>query len=183
TQDRAPFDDAITLTSPGEVTEGGTITVTATVGEPVSGSDLIITLTDGSTIIIPVGQSSGNTTIGTRDDDVYRQGDTPIQIGIDTTQGGDVERLDTRSTSTTTVVDDQDPTAITLEAPTEVTEGDNITIIARVEAPPQNTDLVIKLSNGQTITIEIGQTQGQVTFPAPPDDQLVQGNIAQQVGI
>lgn len=35
TQDREPFDDAITLTSPGEVTEGGTITITATVREPV----------------------------------------------------------------------------------------------------------------------------------------------------
>ena len=183
TQDREPFDDAITLTSPGEVTEGGTITITATVREPVSGSDLVITLTDGSTIIIPVGQTSGTTTIETREDDVYRQGDTQVQIGIENTQGGDIERLDTRSTTTTTVVDDQDPTAITLEAPAQVTEGENITIIARVEAPPQGSDLIINLSNGQTITIEVGQTQGQVTFPARPDDQLVQGDISQQVGI
>ncbi|MBK7686061.1 MAG: hypothetical protein IPJ25_08595 [Rhodocyclaceae bacterium] len=43
--------------SAGSVTEGGTITYTASVNNPVTGSDLIVTLTGGVTITFPVGSA------------------------------------------------------------------------------------------------------------------------------
>ncbi|MBK9624590.1 MAG: hypothetical protein IPO38_08520 [Rhodocyclaceae bacterium] len=43
--------------SAGSVAEGGTITYTASVNNPVTGSDPIVTLTGGVTITIPVGSS------------------------------------------------------------------------------------------------------------------------------
>ncbi|MBK9623646.1 MAG: hypothetical protein IPO38_03520 [Rhodocyclaceae bacterium] len=64
--------------SAGSVTEGGTITYTASVNNPVTGSDLIVTLTGGVTITIPVGSSSANSTaVATRSDEAYLQAPTP----------------------------------------------------------------------------------------------------------
>ncbi|WP_409311163.1 retention module-containing protein, partial [Pectobacterium sp. B1J-3] len=173
----------ITLSSEPTVNEGGQFTVTATVGAPVTGSPLLITLSNGAQITIPVGESSGTVAIDTRSDDAYTQGDEPITLSIDGTSGGNYEGLDTSGTTTTTVVDDGDITKITLKGPDSVTEGENITITAQVEHPPQDTDLIIKLTNGQTITIPVGQTEGSVTYPVRGDDALVQGDIAQSVGI
>ncbi|ENO7534253.1 retention module-containing protein [Morganella morganii] len=185
TQPQSPTEnnDVITLSSDGQVVEGGKITVTATVNNPVTGSPLVITLTDGSVITISVGETNGSVVIDIRNDDAYRQGDEPVNIGIDTTTGGNYTNLDSSSTTTTTVVDDGDITKITLKGPDSVTEGENITITAQVEHPPQDTDLIIKLTNGQTITIPVGQTEGSVTYPVRGDDALVQGDIPQTVGI
>ncbi len=41
------------------VTEGGTVVYTATVTQPVTGTPLVVTLTNGATITIPVGQTTG----------------------------------------------------------------------------------------------------------------------------
>ncbi|PWC09241.1 hypothetical protein B4923_20565, partial [Brenneria roseae subsp. americana] len=174
---------AITLSSDNQITEGNVFTVTATVGAPVTDSPLVITLSNDQTITIPVGESSGSVQIASRADDRYRQGDESITVGNKETSGGNYEALDTTSTTTTTVVDDNDATKITLEGPDIVTEGDDITITARVELPPQGTDLTITLTNGQTITIPVGQTEGSTTYPARSDDVLVQGDISQSVGI
>ncbi|MFW3355929.1 immunoglobulin-like domain-containing protein, partial [Aliarcobacter butzleri] len=59
---------------------------------------------------------------------------------------------------------------ITLSDPI-VKEGNQITIVATVTNPPQ-TDLIITLNNGQTITIPAGQTTGSVTFENPNQDDV-----------
>ncbi|QHQ16681.1 hypothetical protein GMW39_12905 [Pectobacterium parmentieri] len=134
-------------------------------------------------ITIPVGQSSGTVDVATRPDDAYQQGSVPVEFSIVGTSGGNYEALDTTSTTRTTVVDNNDGTKITLEGPDTVTEGEEITIIARVELPPQGSDLVIRLTNGEIVTIPVGKTEGSVTYAARGDDNLVQGDIPQTVGI
>jgi len=62
---RCPPDDAdvttVTLTaSAASVTEGGSVVYTATVNNAVTGSPLVITLSGGTTITIPVGQGPAN---------------------------------------------------------------------------------------------------------------------------
>ncbi|MBV4544474.1 immunoglobulin-like domain-containing protein, partial [Pseudomonas vlassakiae] len=52
----------VNLTATPSVAEGGTIVYTATVGAPVTGSPVIVSLANGQTITIPVGQSSGTAT-------------------------------------------------------------------------------------------------------------------------
>ncbi|QJA24740.1 retention module-containing protein [Vreelandella piezotolerans] len=72
---------------------------------------------------------------------------------------------------------------IILTAPQQVTEGQQITITATVSVAPQGSPLVITLSNGQQITIAIGETTGSVTFDSRPDDAYLQGDGSIAIGI
>ncbi|MCT9813533.1 retention module-containing protein, partial [Acidovorax sp. Be4] len=173
----------ITLTSDARVIEGTSITVTATVSRAVTGSDLVVRLTDGSLITIPVGATSGTVQVDSRPDDVYQQGDTTVQVGIGGTTGGNYEQLNTSSTTNTVVADDADAVRITLTGPESVVEGGSITVTAHVEQPPQGSDLVITLTNGQVITIAAGATTGTVSYVPLPDDNVTQGDRPVQVGI
>ncbi|MGI3005339.1 immunoglobulin-like domain-containing protein, partial [Shewanella algae] len=76
--------------------------------------------------------------------------------------GGNYENLDTSDTASTQVNDTIDTTTVTLTAPAEVSEGGQITYTATVNNAPE-TDLVLTLSNGASITIAAGQTSGTVT--------------------
>ncbi|MCP6133726.1 hypothetical protein NL393_31605, partial [Klebsiella pneumoniae] len=61
----------VTLTASPSVAEGGTIIYTASVDAPVTGSPVTVTLANGQTITIPIGQSSGTAT-GAVTNDVYQ---------------------------------------------------------------------------------------------------------------
>ena len=77
----------------------------------------------------------------------------------------------TTPTTPTIPVDTRVPASvITLSDPT-VDEGNQITILATVTNPPQ-TDLIITLNNGQTITISAGQTTGNTTFTNPNSEDV-----------
>jgi len=171
TDDSAPADletSTVTLESTPSVEEGGDITVTATVDNPPVDTPLVITLDNGETITIPVGQTTGEVTFPA-DDDVYTDPDTPVEFSIDSTTGGGYEALDTTDTATTTVVDDNDTTTVTLDSTPSVEEGGDITVTATVDNAPEDTPLVITLNNGEEIIIPVGQTTGEVTFPAGDD--------------
>ncbi|WP_321291279.1 immunoglobulin-like domain-containing protein, partial [Alcaligenes phenolicus] len=103
--------------------------------------------------------------------------------GITGTTGGNYESLDTSSTTTTTVKDDSDKTTITLESPTDVVEGKEYEIVARVDHPVTGEDLVIELDNGYTITIPVGGSEGKVTITPRDDDAYQQGDEPVTVGI
>ncbi|WP_414886684.1 immunoglobulin-like domain-containing protein, partial [Pseudomonas chlororaphis] len=49
----------VSLTATPSVAEGGTVVYTASVTAPVTGSPVVVTLSNGQTITIPVGASSG----------------------------------------------------------------------------------------------------------------------------
>jgi len=166
----------ITLSSETHVIEGGRITVTATVDKPVTDTDLVITLNDGSIITIPVGGTTGSVDVGTRDDDPYKQGDETVEFKIDSTTGGNYENLNTDSTTSTVVQDDADTTTITLKSDDSVTEGGKITVTATVDHAPE-TDLVITLNDGSQITIKAGETEGSVEVDARGDDPYKQGDV------
>ncbi|MFX4236575.1 immunoglobulin-like domain-containing protein, partial [Aliarcobacter butzleri] len=121
----------ITLTG-SEVIEGGQITITASVDNKVTGEDLVITLDNGKTITIPVGETTGKVEYDSRADDAYKQGTDSQTVKISGTTGGNFEALDTTSTTTVVVKDDSDVTKITLTG-SEVIEGGQITITASVD--------------------------------------------------
>ena len=50
----------VTLTAAANVNEGGSIVYTATVGSAVTGTPLVIHLSNGVDVIIPVGATSAN---------------------------------------------------------------------------------------------------------------------------
>ncbi|MBT9525792.1 MAG: large adhesive protein, partial [Rhizobacter sp.] len=174
-----PVPTTVTLTaSTTAVAEGGSVVYSATVNHPVSGSPLVITLSNGNTITIPVGQSSGNSApVVTRADDAYAQGSATQTIGVAGTAGGNFSSLVTGSTIATTVTDDADATTVSLSASTaSVTEGGSVVYTATVNNPVTGSPLVVTLSNGQTLTIPVGQSSGSsAPVVLRADDANLQG--------
>ncbi|MBC8798296.1 immunoglobulin-like domain-containing protein, partial [Shewanella algae] len=134
-------------------------------------TDLVLTLSNGASITIAAGQTEGTVTVDAPTDDVYQDGEI-LTVGITDAQGGNYEDLNLGNSVDTQVNDTIDTTAVTLTAPAEVNEGGQITYTATVNNAPE-TDLVLTLSNGASITIAAGQTSGTVTVDAPSDDVFV----------
>ncbi|MGL5707841.1 MAG: retention module-containing protein, partial [Aeromonas sp.] len=163
----------LVLSAETQVSEGGLITFTATLDKPVFGSDLVIQLSNGAVISIPVGQSSGSVTVAAPADSPYVDPST-ITVSITGTQGSGFNQIITGPSTTTQINDTVDTTTVTLSAPAEINEGGQITYTASVNNAPQ-TDLVLTLSNGASITIKAGELTGNVTVDAPGDDVYQDG--------
>src|SRR5205085_2535587 len=177
----------VTLTaSSANVTEGGSIIYTAAVNNPVTGSDLVVTLSNGQTITIPVGASSANSApFAVRADDAYVEGDQAVTVGISNTSGGNYEALTTASTATSIVHDNADATVVTLTASSaNVTEGGSIVYTAAVNNAVTGSDLVVTLCNGEALTIPVGASSASSTpFAVRADDAYVQGDQTVTVSV
>ncbi|WP_177408892.1 immunoglobulin-like domain-containing protein, partial [Pseudomonas sp. R9(2017)] len=158
----------VTLTATPSVTEGGTILYTATVGAPVTGSPVVVTLTNGQSITIPVGQSSGTAT-GAVSNDVY-QDHAAVTNSISNVTGGNFENLVAdKSQVSTSVTDVQDTTTVSLSATPSVAEGGQIVYTATLTNAAQS-PVTVTLSNGQTITIAANQTSGSINVATHGDN-------------
>ncbi|MDB5888035.1 MAG: large adhesive protein, partial [Rhodocyclales bacterium] len=163
----------VTLSAPASAIEGGTITYSASVDHAVTGSPLVLTLSNGTTITIPVGSSTGTSApIVARTDDVYTQGSTAVPVSITSHTGGNFEALDTSSTATTSVTDDSDATTVSLSATPTVAEGGSITYTATLTSAAAS-PVTVTLNNGAVITIAAGALTGNVAVAAPGDDVYV----------
>ncbi|WP_150603985.1 retention module-containing protein, partial [Pseudomonas fluorescens] len=158
----------VKLTATESAAEGGTVTYTATVGAPVTGSPVVVTLANGQSITIAVGQTTGTAT-ATAPNDVLA-GHTPLTNSITNVTGGNYENLVAdKNPVSTTVTDTVDTTTVSLTATGNVNEGGQIVYTATLNNPA-GTPVTVTLSNGSTITIDAGKTTGTVTVPAPADD-------------
>ncbi|KAE9638456.1 immunoglobulin-like domain-containing protein, partial [Pseudomonas sp. PB106] len=147
---------------------GGTVTYTATVGAPVTGSPVTVTLANGQNITIEVGKTTGTVTTTAPNDAL--NGHAPITNAITGVSGGNYEDLVADKTPvSTTVTDTTDTTDLTLSATGTVAEGSSIVYTATL-TNPAGTPVTVTLSNGAVITIEAGKTTGTVTVAAPADD-------------
>jgi T1SS-143 domain-containing protein len=166
--------DTTTLTlTGGTVNEGADITITASVDNAPQGSDLVLTLDNGKQITIAAGTTNGSVTFtNPNGEDVYKDGET-LEYKVIANSGGNYEALDTSATASVIVEDTMNTTTISLNSPT-VSEGGDITLTATVDHAPQNTPLVLTLSNGEIITIAVGQTVGSVTFTNPNTEDVYQ---------
>ncbi|UST64298.1 LapA family giant adhesin [Pseudomonas moraviensis] len=158
----------VKLTADTSVAEGGIVTYTATVGAPVTGSPVVVTLANGQNITIAVGQTTGSVTAPVSND--VQIGHAPLTNSITNVSGGNYENLVADKTPvSTTVTDTVDTTSVALTATGNVNEGGQITYTATL-SNPAGTPVTVNLSNGSVITIEAGKTTGTVTVPAPADD-------------
>jgi Ca2+-binding RTX toxin-like protein/lipopolysaccharide export system protein LptC len=176
------FDDAtpVTLTASPSVLEGQPITYTATVPAAVAGTPVVVTLSNGKVITIPVGQTSGTVQADTPDDAV--KGSGPVTATITGASGSDFEKLEpSKSAATTELIDVDTVTPVTLSASPSVAEGQPITYTATVPTAVTGTPLVVRLNNGETIEIPVGQTSGTVQTRASND--VVQGHAPVRNGI
>ncbi|MEX5590821.1 immunoglobulin-like domain-containing protein, partial [Pseudomonas urmiensis] len=123
------------------------IVYTASVNAPVTGTPVVVTLANGQTITIPVGQSSSTVTTPVTND-VY-QGHPAVTTNITGVSGGSYENLvGNPAPVTTSVTDVQDTTTVTLTATPSVAEGGSIVYTASVNAPVTGTPVVVTLANG-----------------------------------
>ncbi|WP_405122555.1 immunoglobulin-like domain-containing protein [Pseudomonas sp. M20] len=158
----------VKLTATETAAEGGTVTYTATVGAPVTGSPVVVTLANGQSITIAVGQTTG--TVSTTAPNDVLAGHAPLTNAITNVSGGNYENLVADKTPvSTTVTDTVDTTTVSLTATGNVNEGGSIVYTATL-TNPAGTPVTVTLSNGSTITIDAGKTTGTVTVPAPADD-------------
>ncbi|KAE9647525.1 retention module-containing protein, partial [Pseudomonas sp. PB106] len=158
----------VKLTATESAAEGGTVTYTATVGAPVTGSPVVVTLANGQNITIEVGKTTGTVTTAAPND--VLAGHAPLTNSITGVSGGNYENLVADKTPvSTTVTDTVDTTTVSLTATGNVNEGGQIVYTATL-TNPAGTPVTVTLSNGSTITIDAGKTTGTVTVPAPADD-------------
>ncbi len=163
----------VTLSADASVVEGGSIVYTASVDRAPAGSPLVLTLSNGATITIPVGATSGSSApVPVRSDDVYAQGSVPVSASVVSASGGNYPALDLGSPASTLVSDDSDVTTVSLAATPSVAEGGSILYTATLDQPAAST-VTVTLSNGAVITIAAGDTSGSVNFAAPGDDVYV----------
>ncbi|MEJ5908369.1 retention module-containing protein, partial [Pseudomonas kermanshahensis] len=163
-----------TLTASPSVTEGGVITYTVTLSNPAQ-TPVTVTLSNGQTITVEAGKTQGSVDFQTPANDVYNNGST-VSTTITGATGGNFEQLTPNPTpAQTTINDSVDVTTATLTANPSVTEGGVITYTVTLSNPAQ-TPVTVTLSNGQTITVEAGKTQGSVDFQTPANDVYNNGS-------
>jgi surface adhesion protein len=161
----------VTLKATESATEGGTVTYTATVGAPVTGSPVTVSLANGQTITIAVGQTTG--TVSTLAPNDALIGHAPLTNSITNVSGGNYENLVADKTPvSTTVTDTTDTTNLTLSASNSVAEGGSIVYTANL-THAAGTPVTVTLSNGAVITIAANATSGSVTVDAPKDDAYI----------
>ncbi|MEE3636870.1 retention module-containing protein, partial [Pseudomonas sp. AL 58] len=164
----SPDTTTVTLTATGNIVEGGGITYTATLTNPAQ-TPVTVTLSNGQTITIEAGKTTGSVDVETLANDVYNNGST-VSTTITGATGGNFENLvPSTEPAVTTITDSIDATSLTLTATSTVGENGVITYTATVGAPVTGSPLTVTLSNGQTITIPVGESAGTVDFTAPND--------------
>lgn len=160
-----PVTTHLTL-SASDVYEGSRgVLITAEAEYPAK-TDMQVTLDQGETLTIAAGQTRSQLRLPVRENDVYIS-ESRFERHVVETEGGSFQQVDYSGAAVNVrVMDRIDTTYLSLEAPESVYEGGTITYTVRVTHPPR-TDLNIKLSDGQLITIAPGETRAELTLPAP----------------
>ncbi|SDZ63435.1 retention module-containing protein, partial [Pseudomonas sp. NFIX28] len=166
----------LTLGATPTITEaGGVLVYTATLTQaPLT--DLNITLSNGSVIVIPAGQLTGTVNVPLAPNDTVYNDPGQVSVSVTGTTGGGGLVLTVDPTpAVTQVTDTVDTTTVTLTAGSSVTEGGQITYTATLTNPAQ-TPVTVTLSNGSTIVIEAGKTTGTVIVDTPANDVYNNGS-------
>merc|ERR1711916_364432 len=87
--------------------------------------------------------------------------------------GGNFENLAVDNTAATTNINDTvDTTTVSLSATSDITEAGGTVTYTATWANPAETDVTVTLSNGETITIEAGETTGTVDVTVAADEDV-----------
>ncbi|MDZ4141959.1 MAG: VCBS domain-containing protein, partial [Methylotenera sp.] len=153
----------------------------------VTGTPLVVTLSNGQTITIPVGQTTANSAaFAVRGDDAYVQANQNLSVSISGTAGGNFEAVSAVGTVTNTVVDDADVTTVSIAGSASVAEGGNASYTVSLTNAAQTTAVTVNLTysgtaaNGTdftgvaTVTIPAGSSSANFNI-ATIDDALTEG--------
>ena len=150
---------SLSLSATESVIEGDSIIYTATLNTPAI-NDVSVTLDDGSIILIPAGSLSGSITVAAPSDAVVGEQLVSRQVIQTTSEGGTNPQIGSGSV-TTTVIDDNVPTNLTLSVSGPALEGGSLQLTATLDNPaPQDIQVLIDVPGGAVITIAAGQLRG-----------------------
>ncbi|MEJ1394586.1 MAG: hypothetical protein RPU64_10375, partial [Candidatus Sedimenticola sp. (ex Thyasira tokunagai)] len=164
----------VSLDATGQITEaGGTVTYTASV-DNAPATDVTVTLDNGETITIAAGETSGSVDITVSADEDALADAGSMSASISSASGGGFENLAVDDTAAVTdVVDTLDTTTVSLDATGQITEaGGTVTYTASVDNAPAS-DVTVTLDNGETITIEAGETSGSADVTVAADEDAL----------
>jgi hypothetical protein len=156
----------LSLSADQSVGEGESIVYIATLSSSAA-APMEVTLSNGLIISIAAGEASGEASILSADD-VYVGGGTASAF-IESTEGGNFSVLQIDSTPvTTSIIDDNDQTTLSLFGPASVNEGEPIVYTATLSNPSAS-DVTVELSNGEVILIATGETSGSISISTSDD--------------
>ncbi|MGF1708715.1 immunoglobulin-like domain-containing protein, partial [Enterovibrio baiacu] len=121
-----------------DIVEGGEITYIVTLNEQAQ-EDIIITLSNGENITVLAGETVGQVTVSTREDDLYKDDDKALTVTIDNISENSFDSSTPEGTVTNQVVDDSDTVTIKLFATDE-----NGNILRDSEGNPLNSNSVVE---------------------------------------
>jgi len=173
----------VSIVSNGDVLENAPAEFTLNLSMPVS-QEMIVTLSNGATVIIPAGESSTQYTNGTQGDDVYIDPGTIsvfITSAVPATPILATVIVDTDPASVD-VTDTIDPVIVRLSAtPSTSEDGGSITYTARIEKVSDNSlvnagnAVTVTLTNGEVIVIPAGSSSASSDpVPVNRDDVWVE---------
>ncbi|QPN65982.1 hypothetical protein H8F26_14185 [Synechococcus sp. CBW1006] len=136
----------------------------------------MISLDNGVTITIPVGETTGTSDpFDAPSDDPFIDSEE-IVVSIIGSTGGGFDDLNTDDTATVVVEDTTDITAVSLGDVTVDEGSGTATISATIDNAPTDEPLVLTLDNGATITFAVGETTATSSeFVVQGDDPYVDG--------
>ncbi|MDF0734253.1 retention module-containing protein, partial [Pseudomonas entomophila] len=156
------------LTATPSVTEGGVITYTVTLTNPAQ-TPVTVTLSNGQTVTVDAGKTSGSIDFQTPANDVYQNGSS-VTTTITGATGGNFEHLVTNPSPAATLISDSiDTVTVSIISNGDVSEAQQPTFTVAVSQKLDH-DLTVTLSNGDQVTIAAGQTQVTYSLPAQGDD-------------
>ncbi|MEJ1377919.1 MAG: hypothetical protein RPU32_08080, partial [Candidatus Sedimenticola sp. (ex Thyasira tokunagai)] len=165
---------SVTLDATGQITEaGGTVIYTALVDNAPK-TDVTVTLDSGETITIEAGEIKGSVAVIVTTVEDALADSTSLSASITEINGGNFENVIIDNTpAVTDIVESLGDATVSLGATGQITEaGGTVTYTATVDNAPA-TDITVTLDNGETITIEAGETSGSVDVVVAADEDAL----------
>ncbi|MEJ1363611.1 MAG: hypothetical protein RPU42_00695, partial [Candidatus Sedimenticola sp. (ex Thyasira tokunagai)] len=165
---------SVTLDATGQITEaGGTVIYTALVDNAPE-TDVTVTLDNGETITIEAGEIKGSVAVIVTAVEDALADSTSLSASITEVNGGNFENVIIDNTpAVTDIVESLGDATVSLGATGQITEaGGTVTYTATVDNAPA-TDITVTLDNGETITIEAGETSGSVDVVVAADEDAL----------
>ncbi|MFV3287057.1 immunoglobulin-like domain-containing protein, partial [Pseudomonas sp. NY15356] len=159
---------SVTLTATPGITEGGVITYTATLSNPAQ-TPVTVTLSNGQTITIKAGETTGTVDFKTPANDVFVNGST-VSTTITGASGGNFEKLTPNTTPAETQIKDSiDTVTVSIAGNGDVTEAQQPAFTVKISQKLDH-DLTVTLSNGDKVVIKAGETEIEYKLDAQGDD-------------